>query len=106
MHLDYVFSFTQVPADTGAHLKISTVFHMKNHEGEDASIYFYLKLLKNCYGTRYSPTKWFSILQSGLDKRGFAQSSTGSCIFTRDNCTMFVHADDCLIFRKKKCYII
>ena len=50
-HLDYVLAFTQAPTDTDVRLKTPTSFHVEDSDGNDVSDEFYVKLLKNCYGS-------------------------------------------------------
>ena len=42
------------------------------------------------------------MLQNGLETRGFVPSKIDPCLFTRNNCIIIMHIDDCLIFYKNK----
>ena len=99
-HLDYLFAFTKSHGVTDAFL--NTGFHVQDSYGNDMPDRFYLKLLKNFYGSRCAATNWFTVLTNRLEERGFSQSQIDSFLFTRHDCIIIRHFDDYLIFYKKK----
>ena len=102
-NLDYVLTFTQAPTETHVHLRVPTGFHTQDNNGNNVSNEHFLKLLKNCYGAKDAAANWFSVLQKALEQRGFKQNvDVDPCLFTRSDCIIITHVDDCLVFFKNK----
>ena len=57
----------QVSTDTDIYLKIPIGFYIQIIDSEDVFNLYYLKLLKNCYGTYNAATSWYSKLADGLE---------------------------------------
>ena len=55
------------------------------------------KLLQNLYGLKDAGRTWYLHLKSGLTKRGWKQSMTDSCLFTKVNVILILYVDDAVL---------
>ena len=92
----------QASTGAGMCLKVPLGFHAKDAGGDDISNSYCLKFLKNYCGSRDAAANWHAVLLGSLEERRFKKSTIDPCLFTREDCAIITHADDCLIFCKKK----
>lgn len=59
-----------------------------------------LKLKKNVYCLCQASKNWFNQLCSSLITYGSLQSLVEPCLFTKSDCIIIIHVNDCLLFVK------
>ena len=101
-HLDCVLAFILALTDTDIYLKILLGFHIEDSDSNNISISYYLKLLKNYYGTHDTAANWYAVLLVSLEERSFNKSTIDPCLFTREDYIIITYVDNYLIFYKKR----
>jgi hypothetical protein len=103
--VDYTSAFPQADLDVPVYMKVPQGWYVgpegkllqhKDPRHNDTS--HYLRLKKNLYGCKQAARNWFKLLAEGLNREGFTQSKTDSCLFLRSDCIIVVYVDDCLFF--------
>ena len=97
--IDYVLAFYQAPIDSDVYLHLPAGFLV---DGEDRNETYFLKLMKNIYGTCQEAENWFDMLKSGTEDEGFKQKKVGPGIFVRNNCNIIFYVNDYYISSKDK----
>ena len=64
-----------------------------------------LKLIHSVHGLKQSNYNFFQKLDTALKARNVHPCSTDKCVYVSKQLILIVHADDVLIFSKKKCWI-
>ena len=59
-----------------------------------------LKLRKNIYGLKDAGRTWREHLSGRFIELGFKQTETDQCVFIKDDVTILIYVDDCVIVSK------
>jgi len=99
--IDFVMAFPQAEIKTDIYMRPPQVPNyfkipdLLSFAGRFTKVY---KLIKKLYGLKDAGRTWNNHLKTGLFARGWAQSSTEECLFTKKGLLLILYVDDaCLI---------
>lgn len=92
--VDYANAFAQADLNKEVYVELPRGFDPPD---TDSTSGYVLKLRKSLYGLKQAPLKFFELLKSKLEARGFRQSEHDPCLFIRPDMVCVCYIDDCLI---------
>ena len=98
--IDFVLAFPQAPVASETYMKppkVPSGFKISDLPAPLDTRNKVYKLLQNLYGLKDAGHTWYLHLKSGLTKRGWKQSATDSCLFTKDNVILILYVDDAIL---------
>ena len=93
--MDFILAYPHVAAEVPLHMNFPKRYKFK--EGITTKTHI-LKLIKNLYGQKQVGRVWNKHLYEGLSEIGFVPSKLEPCLYYRENVTLLVYIDDCIMF--------
>ena len=95
--IDFVLAFPKSYLDVYVFMELPVVIVVDGNRVE-----WVLKLNKELYGLKQASTHWFSLLKTGIERRGFHQSQIYPCVFYIKYSFILTYVDDRVIVFPKQ----
>ena len=63
---------------------------------------YLISLKSSLYGLKQSSANWYDCLKKGLERCGFRDSKTDTCVFMKKGMIILTYLDDCILIANKK----
>jgi hypothetical protein len=103
--IDFVLAYPQAPIKTDIFLqppKVPAGFCVPDLPSITDRFTKVYKLLKNLYGLKDAGKTWADHLRKGLLSRGWVQSQTDSCLYTKNGIILVLYVDDAILISPYK----
>ena len=97
--MDFVLGYPYAHAEVPLHMNFPKGYKFK--EGITTKTHV-LELIKNLYGQKQAGRVWNQYLHEGFSKIGFVPSKLEPCLYYRENVTLLVYIDNCIMFSPTK----
>ena len=91
--MDFIQAYPQAPAKSTIFLRTPPGVELAAHNKQETV----LKFKRNLYGLKGSERTWFQHLGDGLTRMNFVPTESDPCVFMREDDTMILYVDDCII---------
>ena len=69
--------------------------------GNNKQVYV-IELKSILYGLKQASANWYDCLKTGIERCGFKESQTDSCVFIKKGMVILCYVDDCILISEKK----